>query len=278
VGAREGAASKDLIHEGETPTASFGGIMVDNSQPLVSVLTPTYNRVRRLRECLTALCGQSYKNFEVCLINDGGESVARLVEEFGALRLRLFESAANQGQVKSRNQALELAQGELIAFCDDDDLFWPAHLEALVRPLAHCDLAYSDVEILAEDEEQKEKLLFSFDCDVALFARTNFIIPSSAVYKRALHERLGGFDEEAKDYWDWDWFLRVSRAGRIAHVPQVTVTYRFNLHQDNLSVHPESYVRHLEYLCRKHNLGTLPSTNYYRMAKFGLHQLGILPH
>jgi glycosyltransferase involved in cell wall biosynthesis len=255
------------------------GKMDDKAQPLVSVIIPTYNRAAQLRECLTNLSHQHYKNFEVCIVNDGGESVLQLVAEFGALRIRLFEFASNNGQVKCRNKALELARGELIAFCDDDDLFLPNHIDELVKHLAHYDLAYSDVEIVAEDHKnsRKERLLFSFDYDARLFARTNFIIASSAIYKRSLHDRLGNLDEEARDYWDWDWFLRVSKAGKIVHVPEVTVTYRFNLDEGNLSVRPESYVHNLEYLCRKHNLGRLPSTNYYYMAKYGLHKLGILP-
>lgn len=253
--------------------------MFSNTQPLVSIITPTYNRAARLRECLTHLLHQTYKNFEVCVVNDGGAGVAQVVEAFGALKIRLFEFASNHGQVRCRNKALEMAQGECIAFCDDDDLFLPNHISALVQQLSQYDLAYSDVEIVAEDEgnDLKENLLFSFDCKPELFARTNFIIPSSAIYRRALHDRLGGFDEEAKDYWDWDWFLSVSKAGKIVHVPEVTVRYRFNLSKDNLSIHPETYAHHLEYLCRKHGLGKLPSTNYHRMAKFGLHKLGILP-
>lgn len=255
------------------------GTMDNEAQPLVSVIIPTYNRATQLRECLANLTQQTYKNFEVCVVNDGGESVAELAEEFGALQLQLFEFASNNGQVKCRNKALELARGEFIAFCDDDDLLLPNHIHDLAKNLPHYDLAYSDVEILAEDNENnlKERLLFSFSYDARLFVRTNFIIASSAIYKRSLHNLLGNFDEEARDYWDWDWFLRVSRVGKIVHVPEVTVTYRFNFSGDNLSAHPESYVRHLEYLCRKHNLGKLPSTNFYLMAKHGLHKIGILP-
>jgi len=104
--------------------------MDNKSQPLVSVIIPTYNRATQLRECLANLSRQTYKNFEVCIVNDGGESVAKLVEEFGTLKLRLFDFASNNGQVKCRNKALELARGELIAFCDDDDLFLPNHIKS----------------------------------------------------------------------------------------------------------------------------------------------------
>jgi glycosyltransferase involved in cell wall biosynthesis len=255
------------------------GAMDDDAQPLVSVIIPTYNRGTLLRECLAHLTRQTYKNFEVCVVNDGGESVAELAEEFGTLKLRLFEFASNHGQVQCRTKALELARGEFIAFCDDDDLFLPNHIHHLAKNLPHYDLAYSDVEILAEDDKNglKERLLFSFGYDAKLFARTNFIISSSAIYKRSLHDMLGNFDEEARDYWDWDWFLRVSKAGKIVHVPGITVTYRFNLSGGNLSAHPESYVYHLDYLCKKHHLGKLPSTNFYLMAKHGLHKIGILP-
>jgi glycosyltransferase involved in cell wall biosynthesis len=253
--------------------------MDNKAQPLVSVIIPTYNRATQLRECLTNLTHQTYKNFEVCVVNDGGEGVAKLVEEFRTLKLQLFEFASNQGHVKCRNKALEFARGEFIALCDDDDIFLPDHIYDLAKNLPHYDLAYSDVEILAEDNENspKERLLFSFGYEAKLFARTNFIIASSVIYTRSLHEILGNFDEEAKNYWDWDWFLRVSQVGNIVHVPKVTVIYRFNLSGSNMSAHPEAHVHDLEYLCRKHHLGKLPSTNFYFMAKHGLHKIGILP-
>ncbi|MCI0696650.1 glycosyltransferase [candidate division KSB1 bacterium] len=253
--------------------------MDNKAQPLVSVIIPTYNRAIQLRECLTNLSLQTYKNFEVCVVNNGGKSVAKLIEKFRTLKLQLFEFASNKGHVKCRNKALELARGELIAFCDDDDIFLPNHIYDLVKILSRYDLAYSDVEIVAENNKtsQKERLLFSFNYDAKLFARTNFIISSSAIYKRSLHDILGNFDEEARNYWDWDWFLRVSKAGNLVHVPKVTVIYRFDLSGGNVSAHPESHVHDLEYLCRKHNLGKLPSTNFYFMAKHGLHKIGILP-
>lgn len=253
--------------------------MDNKTTPLVSVIIPTYNRATLLRECLTNLTLQTYKNLEVCVVNDGGEGVAKLVEEFRTLQPQLFEFASNQGQVKCRNKALEFARGDLIAFCDDDDILLPDHIADLVNNLVHDDLAYSDVEILAADNKNglQEKLLFSFKYDAKLLTRTNFIIASSAIYKKSLHDIIGNFDEEANNYWDWDWFLRVSRVGQVVHVPKVTVIYRFNLSGGNMSANFESYVHDLDYLCRKHHLGKLPSTNFYFMAKHGLQKIGILP-
>lgn len=242
------------------------------SAPLVSVLIPTYNRETLLMECLNHLAAQTFRDFEVCLVNDGGNPLAKLVAGFPQLNLQLYEFQLNGGHVRCRNQALALARGEFIAFCDDDDLFLPNHLQTLVTACAAADFVYSGVEILAVDENGavSEKLHFAFPFDAGLLRRTNFIAPSAILYRKSLHQKLGSFDTETGTYWDWDWFLRVSQIARIRQVPETTVYYHFEKSGRNMSANPESHRNSLEYLCGKHNLGKLPVTNFYLMAKHGL--------
>jgi glycosyltransferase involved in cell wall biosynthesis len=244
------------------------------SQPQVSIIIPTFNREKLLEQCLENLVHQTYKDFEVCIVNDGGRSSTHLANQFRqSLEIQLFEFPSNQGQVKSRNEALHFARGEFISLCDDDDELLPAHLDELVKGIGHHDLAYAAVEIWAEDPTDTrlhERLLFAFDFDAQLLRRTNFIIPSSTIYRKSLHQILGIFDEAANNYWDWDWFLRVAKAGNIVHVPRVTVRYHYNLNGSNLSINPEKYSHELDYLSKKHGLGKLPSSNFYLMAKYGL--------
>ncbi|HEX4824089.1 MAG TPA: glycosyltransferase family 2 protein [Candidatus Polarisedimenticolaceae bacterium] len=235
---------------------------------MISVLVPTYKRPEKLARCLAAIAGQTYGDVEAVVVNDGGPSMRDVVAAMdGKLRVVLHEAKQNRGHFACRNVALDLAHGDLIAFCDDDDTYAPDHLASLAPAIAHADLAYSGVTIRATHEGGRVTMLpFSHPFDAALLRKTNFIVPSSVLYRRRLHERLGPFDEAAGPYWDWDWVLRVSAAGAIVHLPTIGVTYDFDLRGGNLSDGPEKDRPFLDYLSAKHRLGPLPSTNFYLMA------------
>ena len=235
---------------------------------MISVIVPTYRRPEKLRRCLQAIAAQTFRDVEAVVVNDGGPSVRDVVKAVDAgLSVVLHEAEANRGHFACRNVALGLASGDLIAFCDDDDTFAPGHLAALAPAIARLDLVYSGVTIRAIlPDGAVTTLPFSHPFDAALLRRTNFIVPSSILYARRLHDTLGPFDEAAGPYWDWDWVLRVSGVGSIGHLPERTVTYDFDLRGGNLSDAPQKDRPWLDYLSAKHGLGPLPSSNFYLMA------------
>jgi hypothetical protein len=86
-------------------------------------------------------------------------------------------------------------------------------------------------------------------------ARDNTILISAVCYKKSLHQSLGKFDETLPYYWDWDWYLRVARAGaRLDHCAESVVDIR--VHAQNMSGNSNNIARknNLELLCAKHNL------------------------
>jgi len=235
---------------------------------VISVIVPTYRRPEKLRRSLEAIAAQTYRDVEVVVVNDGGPSVREVVAPIeGRVRIVLHEAETNRGHFACRNVALGLATGDRIAFCDDDDIYSPHHLASVASAIHGADLVYSGVTIrVLRPDGGVTTLPFSRPFDAALLRRTNFIVPSSVLYERRLHDILGPFDEAAGPYWDWDWVLRVSGAGTIARVPETSVTYEFDLRGGNLSDAPEKDRPFLDYLSAKHGLGPLPSTNFYSMA------------
>jgi len=107
------------------------------TQPLVSIVIPTYNRERHLPQCLRSVLAQTYSHFEVLVIDDGStDGTGELLETFQARdsRIRYF-SQANGGVSSARNVGIRAAQGELIALLDSDDAWLPWKLEAQVAAL-----------------------------------------------------------------------------------------------------------------------------------------------
>ena len=102
--------------------------------PLVSIIVPTHNRPRLLCEALKSILGQTMQDFEIIVVNDAGLDITpwvRPLDQSG--RIRLLRHPHNRGLAAARNTGLRAARGKYIAYLDDDDLFYPQHLEVLVE-------------------------------------------------------------------------------------------------------------------------------------------------
>lgn len=111
---------------------------VPQHQPLVSVILPTYNRVRFVAEAIESALQQSYRNLEVICIDDGSKDetpsvVADIADRDPRVR---YIRQANGGVSSARNHGLRLARGEWIAFLDSDDVWQPWKLELQMGLLA----------------------------------------------------------------------------------------------------------------------------------------------
>ena len=200
--------------------------------PLVSVLVPTFNRRRYLREALESVVGQTYRQFEAFVVNDGGEPVADLVAAFNDPRLVLIERRENRGKAASLNEALGRAQGKYVAYLDDDDRYYPEHLARLVETLEgrdDCHAAYTDLykvhcRVLPDGTRQVlgKVVNISRDFDRFLLCHINHVLHVALMHRRDLFEKTGPYNEGLRVMIDWDMTRRLSFFTDLLHIPQVT--------------------------------------------------------
>jgi glycosyltransferase involved in cell wall biosynthesis len=102
-----------------------------NPRPMVSVVIPTYNQPAFLHEALRSVFAQTFRDYEVVVINDGStdDTAAQLAQYAGRIRLITQD---NQGIGRARNRGMDEARGRYIAFLDHDDLWHPQKLETQV--------------------------------------------------------------------------------------------------------------------------------------------------
>jgi hypothetical protein len=101
--------------------------------PLVSIVTPTFNRPGELRRMLSCIAAQTYPNIESVVVNDGGVAVADVVAEFPFARL--IDLPENAGALRAVEVGRRDARGEYIALLPDDDWLYPDHVERLMNAL-----------------------------------------------------------------------------------------------------------------------------------------------
>lgn len=188
----------------------------------VSILIPTFKRTTLLERALASVLGQTYRNWEALVVDDGDGRGLGVAASLSDARIRPLKNAG-RGQVDARNTALEHAVGSVIALLDDDD-WWEdtQHLERTTQVLTrgaalvhrHCWMVYE------RDETETHRERFALSTTPASLRENNTVIASSLVYPHAFHEVLGSFDPGVGAYWDWDWVLRVLDAGH----PLTTLT------------------------------------------------------
>jgi len=160
--------------------------------PHVSVIVPTRNRRRLLRELLDALASQTFTNYEVVVIDDGSTdgSVEEIRSDVAAGRpVRLVEGKG-QGAVRARLLGVEHARGNILAFTDDDCVPSPGWLAAGVRALE----AGADV---VQGVTRAHGPVRPLDRTIMVDRHDGLYNTCNVFYRRQAYDRAGGFDVEA---------------------------------------------------------------------------------
>lgn len=183
----------------------------------VSVITPTYNRPGKLRRALASLREQTVvADVEAVVINDGGCPVNDVVREFEEdLTVTVCSLTENQGVSRARNEGMRIAQGELVAFLDDDDVYAPDHLGTALGVIgADADFVFVNTPVVITAVENGDIASaeavdgYDFPDDRHLLEVTNHIPPVAVVCRSPA--RAGcEFDTSLRVFEDWDMWLRM---------------------------------------------------------------------
>lgn len=201
----------------------------------VSVVVPTYRRLPLLRRCLEPLLAQHglpATDYEVIVVDDGHEDevrdfVRRLAAERGAPALRYLRSAPGRGPAVARNTGWRAAQGEVVAFTDDDtipDPVWVAAGEAALRAHPDWSAASGTVDVPLPDPSRPPS---DHELMTLGLARAEFVTANAFVRRTAL-ERIGGFDERFRRAWREDsdlQFRLMQQAGPVGRATQARVVH-----------------------------------------------------
>lgn len=239
----------------------------DNSNPLVSVLICTHNRPQYLPEALRSIFAQTYTNYEVILTRDGGQPVREHIGEFLSDRRLIFvDREENRGKAYSLNRAMERARGTYVCYLDDDDAWYPNHVEKLVNALrqnsrygaAYSDLYKAHCRYLPDGRRLvlSKNVEISRDFDRMMLLQFNHVLHVSVMHRRDLLEKAGGYNESLKVLIDWDLTRRLCFYTDFLHVHEVTGQYYAPVGDcDRISVRQRKDVK--EYL---RNLLTIRTT------------------
>ena len=193
--------------------------------PLVSVIIPVLNGERFLAAAVASIRGQRYPSLEIIVVDDGSTDGTVAVANALGGEVRVVRQA-NAGPPAARNRGLETARGDLIGFLDADDLWCEDKLNIQVGRF----LADPDLDVVM-GTTQVFRAAAPVDDAVALGDPAGppalLLSLGSALFRRAVFERVGRFDTSLRMDDDVDWFFRALEAGaRILPLNHVVQYYR----------------------------------------------------
>ncbi|MGN6395359.1 MAG: glycosyltransferase family 2 protein [Mucilaginibacter sp.] len=201
-------------------------------QPLVSIALCTYNGAKFLREQLDSLIAQTYANLEIVVVDDcSADETFEILTNYAArhLQFKIYKNEKNLGFTGNFEKAVKLCTGELIALCDQDDIWLPQKIELQVNAINGNMFIYHDSEFVHEDGSSMEKKmsdimnLYRGD-EPEAFLFFNCVSGHSILMKREL---LNDALPLKKGFFH-DWWLAyvATNTGKIDFIDQCLVKYR----------------------------------------------------
>ena len=222
--------------------------------PEVSAVIVTYNKSDTIVDAVESVLRQSYRDFEILVVDDGStdDTAARIRPYLDRIR---YLPKTNGGTGSARNLGIEQSKGKYVAFLDGDDLWFPRKLEMQMAAFerepgllaVQCSAYCVDAKLKEVLEERR--------CDPAKDTLLDFLLfhnlpafSSTVVVRREAFRSIGGFGTDLVILSDWDMACRLARAGTLRSVPEVLVLYRqYPKNQSrDVGIHIEPALRSLQ--------------------------------
>jgi glycosyltransferase involved in cell wall biosynthesis len=247
--------------------------------PKVSVIIPTYHRAFIVRQSIDSVLQQTYRDYEIIVVDDGSTDDTREVLKSYGDKIR-YDYKANGGISSARNRGLEIAGGDYVAFLDSDDFWKPEKLQkqmtffeanpeygmVATRCLTNTvDRNFTTVSINKRRRYGKSGWVYK-----DLFYR-NFIRTSSVVVRRECFDQLGVFDESLPRCEEIDMWLRIAKKYPIGFINDILTVYTrrpIEIRQDSIKGR-KNWIRVLE---KNYDQDLIPRAMYNkRMARIYAH-------
>ncbi|HEX5707279.1 MAG TPA: glycosyltransferase family A protein [Pyrinomonadaceae bacterium] len=205
------------------------------ASPQVSVIVPAYNTARYVAEALDSVFAQTFRDFEVVVVNDGSPDTEELERVLAPYRERIvYIRQENRGSSGARNAGVRAARGRYVAMLDSDDVWETRYLEVMTAALeedATLDVVYPNALIFGDSPQAGREFMdvFPFDGELtfASVLRQESLVFGLVTARRESLIDAGLYDEELGSAEDCDLWLRIlARGGRIAYRRDVLARYR----------------------------------------------------
>lgn len=226
---------------------------------MISVIIPSYNRASTLPMAINSVLGQTYRDIELILVDDGStDGTEDLIRSIRDSRLRYIKLEKNGGACRARNIGIDAARGEYIAFQDSDDRWHPDKLERQLRflqengvDMVYCAMTRGSVDgstVVQIPSEKIQNEVSRGDRYKKLLEKNTMAMVG--VLCRAACAQTVRFDEALPRWQDWDWALRIFQLYEVYYQHEVLVDSF--IQSDSISLRYEKHPVALDMIYVKH--------------------------
>jgi len=230
---------------------------MDKINSLVSIVLPTYNGAKYLKEAIASISNQTYVNWQLVIINDCSTDETREICEEARRndsRIEVYHNEANLKLPASLNRGFERSSGEYLTWTSDDNLYHPNAIEEMVKVLekspdtglvyARCLNIDDNGRVIGIERQLSER-----------FLSTQCIVGACFLYRRQVYDAIGGYDTTLFTAEDYDYWLRVYTYFDIKRLNKVLYSYR--IHGQSLTQTRRELCYQMSRKAVEKNLGSL---------------------
>ena len=220
------------------------------NKPLISVMIPTYNNAKYIKQAIESIYVQNYYNIEIIVVDDGStDNTKEIVQQYKYIRYFYID---HKGISVARNTAIEKSRGEYIAFLDSDDYWLPNKLNTQIQYFndnPDCKIVFTKYENFFEDEKLKTNKRAMHEKMMENFLKQ--YLPSSLI-KKELFEKYGNFDENFSGVEDTEFLYRLLKRGVSVNHIIPFVFYVRRIHGRNVTLnYNKDTVKYITAILRK---------------------------
>jgi glycosyltransferase involved in cell wall biosynthesis len=205
--------------------------MQNDSPPLVSIVTPSFNQARYIEATIESVLAQDYQRVEYIIIDGGStDATVEIIKRYQG-RIASWISEPDQGQTDAINKGFARAKGDILAWINSDDTYEPGAVAAAVKNLQshpNVGMVYGDCNFINESG----RVIGRFNAaqtDQRLLRRGYVHIPQQASFFRAdLWREVGPLDPSFYFAMDYDLWTRIAAKTEIKYIPQTWANFRLH--------------------------------------------------
>lgn len=233
--------------------------MVKDSKPLVSIITPIYNRADLIEETILSVLDQDYPNIEYIVLDDGSTDKTLEVVKKYENRI-ILKNHKNMGETRTVNKGFSMARGEIVCVVSSDDPLLPKAVSTAVGFLnknRDVIIAYPDWDMIDENAKKIDHIK-TFQYSYADMLRWHHCFPGPGTFiRKSVIEDLKGRDPQFKYVGDLDFWLRAGLIGNFARIPKTLATFR--VHSDSASMSAKGRAMAVEHIKLVNKIYSLPN-------------------
>lgn len=210
--------------------------MKNDLNSLISIVLPIYNGEKYMRQSIDSVINQTYKNWELIIIDDcSSDNTPTIAKEYAENdnRIRYYRNETNLKLPRGLNRGFSLSKGDYLTWTSDDNMYLPNALEVMLNTLVEnkVELVYASYDIIDENDERIGETIAPEDSKRAILAWN--CVGACFLYTRRVYEEIGEYNPDLFLVEDYEFWIRV--CSKFEGIAIKEKLYRYRSHSGNLT-------------------------------------------